>query len=84
MKVPRTEAKPASVGGTGASTDFPKRAGETQGQWDWVERSIWTERMLKRLAASQEQTVWYSLWDKVCNPDNLDQAILKVISNSLV
>jgi RNA-directed DNA polymerase len=37
--------------------------------------------MLKRLAASQEQTVWYSLWDKVCNPENLDQAIFKVILN---
>jgi retron-type reverse transcriptase len=37
--------------------------------------------MLKRLAASQEQTVWYSLWDKVWNPANLDQAILRVIMN---
>jgi RNA-directed DNA polymerase len=37
--------------------------------------------MLKRLAQSQEQTVWYSLWDKVWNPDNLDQAILRVILN---
>jgi RNA-directed DNA polymerase len=37
--------------------------------------------MLKRLAQSQEQTVWYSLWDKVCNPDNLDAAILGVIKN---
>jgi RNA-directed DNA polymerase len=37
--------------------------------------------MLERLAQSQEQTVWFSLWDKVWNPDNLDQAILKVILN---
>jgi RNA-directed DNA polymerase len=37
--------------------------------------------MLKRLAQSQEQTVWYSLWDKVWSQDNLDQAILKVILN---
>jgi RNA-directed DNA polymerase len=76
-----TENKPATVGRAGASPNFPKRAGETQAPWDWVERSIWTERMLKRLAASQEQTVWYSLWDKVCSPANLDQAILKVIFN---
>lgn len=74
-----TEDKPATVGRTGASLAFPKRGGETQDRWDWVERAIWTERMLKRLAESQEQTVWYSLWDKVCNPENLDQAILKVI-----
>jgi len=76
-----TENKPATVGRTGASTDFPKQAGDSQDQWDWVERSIWTERMLERLAQSQESTVWYSLWDKVCNPENLDQAILKVILN---
>jgi RNA-directed DNA polymerase len=37
--------------------------------------------MLERLANSQEQTVWYSLWDKVWDQDNLNQAILKVILN---
>jgi retron-type reverse transcriptase len=76
-----TQDKPATVGRAGASADFPKRVGEAQAPWGWVERAIWTERMLKRLAASQEQTVWYSLWDKVCNPENLDQAIFKVILN---
>ncbi len=75
------ENKPATVGRTGASPSFPKRDGDSQSRWDWVERSIWTERMLKRLADSQEQTVWYSLWDKVCRPENLDAAILKVILN---
>jgi RNA-directed DNA polymerase len=35
--------------------------------------------MLKRLEQSQEQTVWYSLWDKVWQTDNLDQAILGVV-----
>ena len=81
VKDPKHEAKPAPVGNTGASTDFPKRAGETQDEMAWVERSMWTERMLKRLATSQEQTKWYSLWDKVCSPENLDQAIFKVILN---
>jgi RNA-directed DNA polymerase len=37
--------------------------------------------MLNRLGTTQEQTVWWALWDKVCNPDNLDAAILKVIVN---
>ena len=46
-----------------------------------MERSVWTERMLKRLAESQEQTVWFSLWDKVWNSDNLSQAMLEVILN---
>jgi len=75
------EAKPATVGSKGASPDFPKQAGEAQEVMAWVERCIWTERMLERLATSQEQTKWYSLWDKVCRPENLDQAIFKVILN---
>lgn len=59
MKDQMNEAKPATVGNTGASADFPKRAGETQDPMTWVERCIWTERMLERLATSQEQTKWY-------------------------
>lgn len=34
--------------------------------------------MLDRLGTTQEQTVWWALWDKVYNPGNLDTAILKV------
>lgn len=63
------------------SPTFPKQAGEARDHKNWVERSVWTERMLKRLAQSQEQTIWYSLWDKVWNQGNLKQAILKVILN---
>jgi RNA-directed DNA polymerase len=81
VKEPITEARPAKVGSSGASLNFPKPAGETQDPWSWVERSIWTERMIERLAHSQEQTVWYSLWDKVWKEQNLDQAILRVILN---
>lgn len=80
MKEPTTERTPAAVEGKGASPAFPKQAGEAWNPKNWVERSVWTERMLERLAKSQEQTVWYSLWDKVWDQDNLDQAILKVIS----
>jgi len=75
------EHKPATVVGTGASPAFPKQAGEAPARWAWVERYVWTERMLKRLAERQEQTVWFSLWDKVWQSDNLDQAILGVILN---
>jgi RNA-directed DNA polymerase len=81
VKEPTTERKPASVGRMGASPAFPKQAGEARNPKNWVERSVWTERMLERLAKSQEQTVWYSLWDKVWNQDNLNQAILEVILN---
>ena len=76
-----TENQPATVAGAGASPAFPKQAGDTPAPWAWVERSIWTERMLKRLAQSPAQTVWFSLWDKVWHPANLDGAILKVILN---
>src|SRR5258708_29779127 len=76
-----TERKPTTVGRTGIVPAFPKQVGETRNPKNWAERSIWTERMLKRLAQSQEQTVWYSLWDKVWNEANLDQAILEVILN---
>jgi len=80
VKAPATEAKPATVGAQRGSPPFPKQAGDTsKPAWDWVERSVWTERMLQRLAQSQEQTVWFSLWDKVWAGDNLDQAILEVI-----
>jgi len=37
--------------------------------------------MLHRLGQTQEQTVWWALWDKVWQPGNLDAAILKVIVN---
>ena len=77
MKAPATESKLALVGTSGTIPAFPRQAGETQDRWSWVERSVWTERMLRRLTQSQEQTVWYSLWDKVWQPANLDQAILE-------
>lgn len=80
MKEQTTEKKPASVETKGLSPRFPKQAGEAR-ENNWVERSVWTERMLERLAQSQEQTVWYSLWDKVWNQDNLNQAMLRVILN---
>ena len=81
MKEQTTENKPAAVAGAGKTRLFPKQAGETPDRWSWVERSVWTERRLKRVAESQEQTVWFSLWDKVWNSDNLNQAMLEVILN---
>ena len=81
MKEHTTEDQPAIVERAGAARLFPKQAGEPHDRWLWVERSVWTERMLNRLTESQEQTVWFSLWDKVWNSDNLSQAMLEVILN---
>ena len=57
----KSEDKPASVETAGAErfVRFPKRAGEAQDRWKWVERTVWTKRMLERLAQSEGQTVWY-------------------------
>ena len=61
---------------------FPKQVEDTAApRWGWVERSVWTKRMLERLDKSEERTVWFSLWDKVCAEDNLHQAVLEVILN---
>ena len=76
-----SEPKPATVGRKGISPAFPKQAGEARDPKPWAERCVWTERGLERLAQSQEQTVWYSLWDKIWSQSNLDQAVFKVILN---
>ena len=34
-------------------------------KWDWVETSIWTERMLATLDNGVKGGKWFSLWDKV-------------------
>ena len=81
MKEPTTENQPAAVEGARKARLFPKQAGDTTDRWSWVERSVWTERMLNRLVECQEQTVWFSLWDKVWQMDNLSQAMLEVILN---
>ena len=38
-----------------------KQAGDTGPQeWDWVERSIWTERMLEAFQQGVKGGVWFS------------------------
>ena len=52
------ERKPVAV------TETAKQTGETS-IGDWVERSIWTERMLETLERGVKGGVWFSLIDKV-------------------
>ena len=62
----------------------PKQAGEAAPRepWAWVERSVWTERMLTRLTASEPANrVWFSLLDKTYAPANLQSAFDKVWRN---
>ena len=58
--------------------------GETQAgarRWDWVEPSVWTERMLTALEVGVKGGVWFSLMDKVYATRTLESAYRKVASN---
>jgi RNA-directed DNA polymerase len=73
--------KPATV--TAATPS--KQAGEATLQrepWWWVERCVWTERMLTRLTTGESaDRVWFSLLDKTHSPANLQRACEKVCGN---
>lgn len=43
-------------------------------QWDWVDHTIWTERMLAALGNGVKGGKWYSLIDKVYRQDTLTSA----------
>ena len=60
----------------------PKQAGDIRDRWSWVEHSIWTDRMLARLEQSEPTTVWFALWDKVCDADNLQAGFWSVWRNA--
>jgi RNA-directed DNA polymerase len=63
----QSEAKPAAV------PETAKQAGEAR-SYDWVERSVWTERMLETLGKGVKGGVWFSLIDKVYRPSTLHAA----------
>jgi RNA-directed DNA polymerase len=70
------EAKSATVAAT------PTQAEDSQAPWGWVERSVWTERMLTRLTSGESaDRVWCSLMDKTDAPANLRSAFDKVWRN---
>ena len=76
MKDQNRENKPAIVAAT------PQQVGEARDPWWWVERCVWTERMLTRLTASEPaDRVWFRLWDKTYAPANLARALQKVWNN---
>lgn len=58
-----------------------KHDGQTKDQWDWVEREVWTERMLEALARGVRGGKWYSLYDKVYALSNLKAAWRRVEAN---
>ena len=50
--------RPAIVSGATQA----KQAGEVRDPGWWIERSVWTDRMLTRLEQSGPTTVWFGLW----------------------
>ena len=56
-----------------AVPETAKQAGEAR-PFDWVERSIWTDRMLEALVKGVKGGVWFSLIDKVYRPTTLQAA----------
>ena len=70
------EAQSATVAAT------PTQAEDAQAPWGWVERAVWTERMLTRLTSGESANrVWFSLMDKTYAPANLRSAFTKVWQN---
>ncbi len=55
--------------------------GQTQGPWGWVEREVWSERMLEALARGVRGGKWHSLYDKVYGLKNLKAAWRRVEAN---
>lgn len=50
-------------------------------RWAWVERSVWTDRMLAALDQGVKGGVWFTLMDKVYASGNLESAWRQVKSN---
>ena len=60
----------------------PKQDREALGErWQWVERTIWTERMLRTLERGIEGGKWFALIDKVYRIANLQSAFNQVWRN---
>ena len=75
VKEGRAEEKPATV------SKETKQAGDTQSRWDWVEPSVWTERMLTALEKGVKGGKWFSLVDKVYSMPNLRSGFQQVKAN---
>lgn len=58
-----------------------KQAEDIQGRWPWVERSVWSERMLQTLETGVKGGRWFSLIDKVWKKDNLTSAWVRALVN---
>lgn len=70
----RQEDQPAEVA-------WPKQAGESPAFWQWIEPSVWTDRMLRTLERGVKGGKWFSLIDKVYSRKSLRAAFESVAKN---
>ena len=60
-----------------------RQGAETHGRdWQWVEATVWNERMLAALGNGVRGGKWFSLIDKVYRPETLGAAWKKVAKNA--
>lgn len=69
------------TGTSACAKSAAKPAGDIRLRWKWVERSIWTDRMLMALETGVRGGKWYSLIDKVWMETNLLSAWFAVADN---
>ena len=62
-------------------SEMTKQVGEVQCRWHWVERAVWTDRMLNALETGLKGACWFSLIDKVYSERNLNASYSKVARN---
>jgi RNA-directed DNA polymerase len=70
-----TEAQPAAV------PHGAQQVGDTPTEWTWVERQVWTQRMLTALENGVKGGKWFRLIDKVYAPRTLAAAFTRVMAN---
>lgn len=58
-----------------------KQAEPTPSEWNWVDRTVWTERMLAALGNGVKGNKWFSLIDKVYRQSTLQAAWEQVKAN---
>ena len=59
----RSVSKRDSEGKSAVVPERVKQAEEIRGRWPWVERSVWSERMLQALENRVKGGKWFSLID---------------------